>query len=93
MKKLYKKLWVVDNLLLDHVGLNHVVVVAVHLVNFLVGWVKRIILRQFYQYHFCPRALLHSQNLGGGGGGLWLMRFYCHLLGLGVPFHSYFPVA
>ena len=39
-------LWVVDNLLLDHVGLPHVVIVAVHLA--IAGWIKGIILRHFY---------------------------------------------
>ena len=42
-----KKLWVVDDLLLDHVGLPQVVIVAVHLVIF-AGWVKGIILSHFY---------------------------------------------
>ncbi len=39
-------LLVVDNLLLEHVGLPHVVIVAVHLVH--AGWVKGNILRHFY---------------------------------------------
>ena len=38
---------VVDNLLLDHVGLPQVVIVTVHLVIFS-GWVEGIILRHFY---------------------------------------------
>ena len=33
------------NLLLDHVGLPQVVIVAVHMVFFLAGWIKGIILR------------------------------------------------
>ena len=36
---LSKKLWVVDILFLDHVVLTQVVVVVVHLVSFLAGWV------------------------------------------------------
>ena len=36
----FKKLKVVDNLLLDHVGLPHVLVLVVHLVHF-VGWMGR----------------------------------------------------
>ena len=40
--------WVVDNLLLDHVGLPQVVIVAVHLVILFAGWVKGIILRHIY---------------------------------------------
>ena len=35
----YGKLWVFDNLLLDHVGLPLVVILAVHLVIFCAGWV------------------------------------------------------
>ena len=42
----YVMLLVVDNLLLDHVGLPQVVIVAVHLVIF--GWVEGIILKHFY---------------------------------------------
>ena len=34
----YGKLWVFDNLLLDHVGLPLVVVLTVHLVIFGAGW-------------------------------------------------------
>ena len=45
---LSKKLWVVDNLLLDHIELPQVVVVAVHLVILFAGWVKGIILRHFH---------------------------------------------
>ena len=41
-------LLVVDNLLLEHVGLPQVVIVAVHLVIFLAGWVEGVILRHFY---------------------------------------------
>ena len=38
--------WVVDNLLLDHVGLTHVLDLAVHLVIwFLAWWVEGIIPR------------------------------------------------
>ena len=44
----YGKLWVFDNLLLDHVGLPLVVVLTVHLVIFGAGWVKGIILRYSY---------------------------------------------
>ena len=40
------KLWVVDNLLLDHVGFPQVLIVVVHLVNF-AGWGEGIILRHF----------------------------------------------
>ena len=40
------KLWVVDNHLLDHVGLPQVVIFVVHLVIF-AGWVKGIIQRHF----------------------------------------------
>ena len=36
---LSQKLWVVDNLLLDHVGLPQVVIVAVLLVIFIAGWI------------------------------------------------------
>ncbi len=50
-------LWVISNLLCDHVGLLQVVVVAVHLVNFL-GWSH--ILRHSYLWHFFVRALLHG---------------------------------
>ena len=39
---------VVDNLLLEHVGLPQVGIVAVHLVIYLAGWVKGIILRHCY---------------------------------------------
>ena len=35
----YGKLWVFDNLLLDHVGLPLVVILAVHLVISCAGWV------------------------------------------------------
>ena len=41
-------LLVVDNLLLEHVGLPQVVIVAVHLVIFFAGWVEGIILRHSY---------------------------------------------
>ena len=41
-------LWVVDNLLLDHVELPQVVIVAVHRVIFFAGWVDGIILRHIY---------------------------------------------
>ena len=44
----YGKLWVFDNLLLDHVGLPLVVILAVHLVIFCAGWAKGIILRHSY---------------------------------------------
>ena len=33
-------MWVLDNLLLDHVGLPHVLVLTVHLVNFF-GWMSQ----------------------------------------------------
>ena len=58
--------FIVDNLLLDHVGLPQVVIVAVHLVIFFAGWVKGIILRHFYYRHFFVRLLLHGQKLWGG---------------------------
>ena len=41
-------LWVIDNLLLDHLGLPQFVIVAVHLVIFFAGWVEGIILRHIY---------------------------------------------
>ena len=41
-------LWVVDNLLLEHVGLPKVVIVTVHLVTFLAGWVEGSIPRHIY---------------------------------------------
>ena len=53
-------LWVVDNLLLEHVGLPKVVIVAVNLVIFCAGWVKGIILRHFYKRHFVVRVLLQG---------------------------------
>ena len=53
-------LWVVDNLLLEHVGLPQVVIVDVHLVIFFAGWVEGIILRHFYKRHFFVRVLLHG---------------------------------
>ena len=43
-----EKIWVVDNLLLDHDGLPHVLGLAVHLVIFLPCWVGGIIPRHFY---------------------------------------------
>ena len=53
-------LLVVDNLLLEHVGLPLVVILAVHLVIFCAGWVKGIILRHFYKRHFFLTELLHG---------------------------------
>ena len=48
----------VDNLLPDHVGLPHVLDLAVHLVQ-LMTWMGRggVILRLFPFEHFIPRAL------------------------------------
>ena len=43
-----KNLWVVDNLLLDHVELPNGLDLAVHLVQKFAGRVKGIILRLFY---------------------------------------------
>ena len=53
-------LLVVDNLLLEHVGLPQVVIVTVYLVIFFAGWVEGIILRHFYKRHFVVRALLQG---------------------------------
>ena len=58
----FKKLGLIDKLLLKHVGLAHVLVLDVHLVNFF-GWmsqVKGVILSNFYFLHFFTRALLHA---------------------------------
>ena len=57
---LTQKFWEVDNLLLDHVGLPHVLVLVVHLVIFGAGWVGGIIPKHFYYYYFASRALLHA---------------------------------
>ena len=38
----------IDKLLLEHVGLPHVLDLPIHLVNFLVGQVKEVILSHFY---------------------------------------------
>ena len=53
------KSWVVYNLLIDHVALSHVLDLAVHLVTFF-EWVKGVILRLFYYYHFFLRVLIHG---------------------------------
>ena len=34
---------------------------------FLAGWVKGVILSNFYFLHFFTRALLHAEKLGVGG--------------------------
>ena len=53
-------LWVIDNLFPDHVGLPHVLDLAVHLVQ-LTTWMGRgVILRLFPFKNFFPIALLHG---------------------------------
>ena len=48
-KKIILKLWAVDILLPDHVGLPHVLDLEVHLVHLPPGWVWGVILRLFPQ--------------------------------------------
>ena len=66
-----------DNLLLNHVGLRQIVIVAVHLVIFLLdrGDHPEFLL-------FCQSTLSWLKVVGGWWW--WPVRLYCHLLGLGV---------
>ncbi len=60
----------VDDLLPDHVGLTHVLDLAVHLVHQTTWMDRGVILRLFPFQHFFPRALLHGEKLGVGGWGV-----------------------
>ena len=56
----------VDDVLLGHVGLPHVLANIVHLEFFYAGWIEGIILSQFYSMGFFVGPLLHAQKLWGG---------------------------
>ena len=66
-------LWVVDNLLLDHVELPQVVIVAVHPVHPETYLLKALVCQSTPSWLWV-------------GGEWWPMRlhWHCHLLGLGV---------
>ena len=54
---------VIDNVLLEHGGLPHVLPLAGHLDFVCARWVAGVILRLFYSWQFCVRGLLHAQKL------------------------------
>ena len=78
-------LLVVDNLLLYHVGLPQVVIVAVHLVIFLLDHPETCLLKAL-----CCQSAPSWLKLGMVVVGGWPVRLYCHLLGLGVGLLSIF---
>ena len=57
------KFWVIDNLLLDHVGLPDILAIAVHLVN-LFGWINK----GDYSKTFLLEHSLIIEIYGWGGG-------------------------
>ena len=69
---LLKKLGLIDKLLLEHVGLPHVLVLAVHYVNFF-SWVSQgghpeQLLFSALFYQSTPSCLKVGGGWGGGGG-------------------------
>ena len=84
----------IDKLLLEHVGLPHVLVLAVHLVNFF-SWVSQgghseqlLFFALFYQS--TPSYLKVGGGVGGGGGPCdfsvspWSKSFFFPLFNLGA---------
>ena len=74
-----QKFWVVDKLLLDHVGLPPVLDLGVHLVIILVWWVGGIILRHSYYSTFLLEHsfMLKSYRWKCAGGHVVMCRRPC----------------
>ena len=65
----FQNLWVVDNLLLNYVGLPLVLDLTVHLVIFVAELLGGIIPRIFFSSYFFSRVVLHTIKIYGWGGG------------------------
>ena len=75
MSLFYYEHFFTDKLLLEHVGLPHVLDLAVHLVNFF-GWMSQgdhseplLLLALFYQSTPSCLKVMGGWVIGGGGGG------------------------
>ena len=77
-------LWVVDNLLLDHVGLPQVVIVAVHLVFFLLDGFRGSSWDMFTKGTLLSECSFMVKSWVWVVGGWWPRGLYCHLLGLRI---------